>query len=181
MNRVLAWLGERAKMLLAKKKKRDLFCRSIHACACNLRAREHVANGEFVGSRYLRGRVKARLSKVGRVRAGQCDSEPQTNVWAPYRPLADNLFSVFMTGDLNSGHSGKLALVPLSTSSAAPASCKIDTGDTVNVFTFDVLVVLIPDTNTISIRRFFSSDAAFLFLFFLFWGTVRAISFEKIE
>lgn len=67
-------------MLLAKKKKRDLFCRSIHACACNLRGREHVANGEFVGSRYLRGRVKARLSKVGRVRAGQCDSEPQTNV-----------------------------------------------------------------------------------------------------
>lgn len=86
-----------------------------------------------------------------------------------------------MTGDLNSGHSGKLALVPLSTSSAAPASCKIDTGDTVNVFTFDVLVVLIPDTNTISIRRFFSSDAVFLFLFFFFWGTVRAISFEKIE
>lgn len=69
-----------------------------------------------------------------------------------------------MTGDLNSGHSGKLALVPLSTSSAAPASCKIDTGDTVNVFTLDVLVVLIPDTNTISIRRFFSSGF-FVFVF----------------
>lgn len=68
-------------MLLAKKKKKRSFLSvDTRVCVQSTNAREHVANGEFVGSRYLRGRVKARLSKVGRVRAGQCDSEPQTNV-----------------------------------------------------------------------------------------------------
>lgn len=50
--------------MLAEKKrggggKGDLFGWSIYACAYTMYAREHV------GSRYLRGRVKARLSEVG--------------------------------------------------------------------------------------------------------------------
>lgn len=83
-----------------------------------------------------------------------------------------------MTGDLNSETSptrGKLALVPLSTSSAAaPASGKIDTGrDTVNV-----LVVLIPRYKYDIAIVFFRATR--LFCFFL--RSIPAISrFEEME
>ena len=70
-----------------------------------------------------------------------------------------------MTDDLNSETSptrGKLALVPLSTSSAAaPASGKIDTGrDTVNV-----LVVLIPRYKYDIAIVFFRATRLFCFFF----------------
>lgn len=87
-----------------------------------------------------------------------------------------------MTGDLNSETSptrGKLALVPLSTSSAAaPASGKIDTGrDTVNV-----LVVLIPRYKYDIAIVFFERRDFFVFVFVFLLRSIPAISrFEEME